>query len=167
MSEKGFHVARLTPDGYTKVHIVDTIVSMAAPTIAELTAGTEVTPFLTPAGLDTPEEGTDADSSSLASARDFSIPATIGGDIVGEFYRDDTDDDAWDAMPRLQQTHLVISRFGGTGTDNAIAATNPVEVWPVRVSQRSPSRLTRGEAQRFTVRFALESDPELEAVATA
>lgn len=154
-------MARITPDGYTKVHIVDAIVSMAAPTMTELGLGTEVTPFLTPAGLDTPEEGTDADSSSLASPRDFSIPATIGGDIVGEFYRDTVNDDAWDAMPRLQITHLVISRFGGTGTDNAIASTDVVEVWPVRVSQRSPSRLTRGEAQRFTVRFALSDDPVL------
>jgi len=164
VSEKGLLVARITPDGYTKVHIVDSIASLAAPTLAEIGAGTEVTPFLTPAGLDTPEEGTDADSSSLASARDFSIPATIGGDIVGEFYRDDTSDDAWTAMPRLQVTNLVIARFGGSGADNAIATTDTVEVWPVRVSQRSNSRLTRGEALRFVVRFALSGDPELAAV---
>ena len=164
MSEKGFHVARITPDGYTKVHIVDTIASAAAPTLVEITAGTEVTPFLTPAGIDTPEEGTDADISSLASVRDFSIPATIGGDLVAEFYRDDTADDAWDAMPYNQVTNLVIARFGGSDTDNAIQAADVVEVWPVRVSQRSVSRLTRGEAQRFTVRFALSGDPTLDAV---
>jgi hypothetical protein len=160
-------VARITPDTYTKIHVVNTIASQAAPTVAELAAGTEVTPFLTPAGLDTPEEGTDADISSIASARDFSIPATIGGDISGEFYRDDSSDDAWDAMPRLQVTNLVISRFGGTGTDNAIIATDTVEVWPVRVSQRSNSRVTRGEALRFTSTFALSGDPDLAATLTA
>jgi len=160
-------VARITPDTYTKIHIVDSIASIAAPTVAELAAGTEVTGFLTPAGLDTPEDGTDADISSIASARDFSIPATIGGDIQGEFYRDDTADSAWDATARLTITNLVISRFGGTGTDNAIIATDVVEVWPVRVSQRSNARITRGEALRFVATFALSADPDLAAVVAA
>lgn len=137
--------------------------------MAQFAAGTELTPFLTPAGLDTPETSTDADTSSIASPRDFSVPATIGGDITGEFYRDDGSgtDDAWDALPRLQQGFLVISRFGGTGTDNAIVATNVVEVWEVRVSERSNARLTRGEALRFTSKFALAADPIFNAVATA
>lgn len=137
--------------------------------MAQFAAGTELTPFLTPAGLDTPETATDADTSSIASPRDFSVPATIGGDITGEFYRDDGSgtDDAWDALPRLQQGFLVISRFGGTGTDNAIVATNVVEVWEVRVSERSNARLTRGEALRFTSKFALAADPIFNAVATA
>lgn len=154
---------RITPDTYTKIWIVNSISTQSAPTIGEINAGTEVTGFLTPAGLDTPEEGTDADISSIASARDFSVPATIGGDISGEFYRDDASDDAWDAMPRLQITNLVIARFGGSGTDNAIIATDTVEVWPVRVSQRSNSRVTRGEALRFTSTFALSGDPDLAA----
>jgi len=156
-------VARITPDGYTKIHIVNSIASASAPTLAEIGAGTEVTGFLTPAGLDTPETGTDADISSIESARDFSIPATIGGDITGEFYKDDSSDDAWDAMPRLQETNLVIARFGGSGTDNAIAVSDTVEVWPVRVSERSNARITRGEALRFTVKFALSGDPTLDA----
>lgn len=158
---------RITPDTYTKIWIVNSIATQSAPTIGEINAGTEVTGFLTPAGLDTPEEGTDADISSIASARDFSVPATIGGDISGEFYRDDASDDAWDAMPRLQITNLVIARFGGTGTDNAIIATDVVEVWPVRVSQRSNSRVTRGEALRYTSTFALSGDPDLAAVVAA
>ncbi len=164
-------MARITPDTYVKIHIVNTIASQAAPTITEINNGTEVTGFLTPAGLDTPEEGTDADISSIASARDLSIPATIGGDISGEFYRDDgtggTTDQAWNAMARLTVTHIVISRFGGTGTDNAILATNSVEVWPVRVSSRSNARITRGEALRFVAQFSLSGDPDLAATVQA
>ena len=111
-------MARITPDSYTKIHIVDSIASESAPTVAELAAGTEVTGFLTPAGLDTPEEGTDAGTSSIASARDFAVPATIGGELSGEFYRDNSSDDAWDALARLTETHLLVGRFGGTGTDS-------------------------------------------------
>ncbi len=160
-------MARITPDGFLKMHIVDTIASQSAPTVAELGAGTEVTPFLTPAGVDTPEEGTDADTSDLSSARDKSIPATIGGELTAEFYRDDALDDAWDNQARLTITNVVISRFGGTGTDNAIVATDVVEVYPVRISQRSPSRAVRGEAQRFVVNYALSGDPDLVAVVAA
>ncbi len=156
-------MARITPDGYTKIHVVVTIANTSAPTLLEIAAGTEVTPFLTPAGLDTPEDGTDADVSSIASARDLSVPATIGGDIQGEFYRDDTTDSAWTAMPRLQEGFLVVARFGGTDTANAIKVGDTVEVWPIRVSQRSNSRVTRGEALRFTSTFALSSDPVLAA----
>jgi len=162
-------VARITPDGYTKIHFVGTIAAPAAPTLVEIAAGDELTPFLTPAGLDTPEDGTDADSSSIASPRDFSVPATIGGDITGEFYRDDgtgsTTDAAWDALARLTQGFLVIARFGGTDTDNAIKVADEVEVWEVRVSQRSNSRITRGEVLRFTSTFAVAADMVIGTVA--
>ena len=160
-------MARIVPDGFLKVWVVDSIASQSAPTIGEINAGTEVTPFLTPAGLDTPEEGTDADISNLSSARDQSIPATIGGELTAEYYRDDAADDAWNNQARLTITNLVVARFGGSGTDNAIIAADVVEVYPVRISQRSPSRAVRGEAMRFVVNYALSGDPDLAATVAA
>lgn len=155
-------MSRITPDGNLKVHVVDTIASKAAPTVAEIAAGTEITGFITPAGIDTPDEGTEADSSDLGSARDKSIPATVGGQYTIELYRDDGtggfSDDAWAALPRNQITHLVISRFGGSGTDKAIIATDTVEVVEGRVSSRSNNRAVRGEALRFTSVFGLSAD---------
>jgi len=155
-------VARITPDGYTKIHFVPTVASPATITLVEIAAGEELTPFLTPAGLDTPETATDADTSSIASPRDTTVPATYGGDMVGEFYRDDgtgsTTDDAWDALPRLTQGYIVIARFGGTDTDNAIKIADVVEVWEVRISERSNARITRGEALRFTSKFTVATD---------
>lgn len=155
-------MSRITPDGFVQVHVVDTIASLSAPTWAEIDAGDAIHTFITPAGLDTPEEGQDADSSDLGSARDKSVPATVGGQLTGEFYRDDgtggTSDDAWTALPRLRITNLVIARFGGSGTDNVIQSADQVEVWPVRVSQRSNNRMVRGETLRFTAQFALSAD---------
>ena len=160
-------MARLTPDENSKIHIVDSISTISAPTIGEINAGTEVTEFLTPAGFDTPEEGNDADTSSIASAHDTSVPATVSGQPSGEFYRDDSADDAWDAMARLTTTNIVISRFGGSGTDNAIIAADTVEVWPVRVSSRSAGRIVRGEALRFVAQFAKSVAPTLAATVAA
>lgn len=156
-------MARITPDGFTKIHFVPLANVAAYPvmTEAELNSGTELTPFTTPAGLDTPEEGTDADSSDLSDVIDKSVPATIGGDMVGEFYRDDGtggfSDDAWTALPRLTDGYLVVGRFGGTGTDNALILGDSVESTQVRVSQRSNNRIVRGETLRFTARFARQT----------
>jgi hypothetical protein len=163
-------VARITPDGYTKIHFLTTIATLAEPSPTEISNGKELTPFLTPAGLDTPETSTDADTSSIASARDFSVPATIGGEVTGEFYRDDgtgsTTDVAWTALPRLTTGFLVIARYGGSGANNAIAVGDTVEVWQVRISERSNARVTRGEALRFSSKFAVSADPIFNAVVT-
>ena len=164
-------MARITPDGYTKIHFLTTIADPDTPSPTEISNGVELTSFLTPAGLDTPETSTDADTSSIASPRDFSVPATIGGDVVGEFYRDDgtgsTTDAAWTALARLTSGYLVIARFGGTtAVTYAIKAGDTVEVWQVRVSERSNSRVTRGEALRFSSKFAVSADPIFDAVVT-
>lgn len=160
-------MARITPDGNSKFWWVTTIAAVTAPTLVEIEAGIELTPFVAPAGFDFPEEGTDADTSDLSSARDKSVPATTGGAIEGEFYNDDgtggTADDAWDAIPRNTDGYLVVAPYGGLGTDKAIAVADTVEVWKVRVGSRSRSRYTRGEAIRFTGTFSLSADPELAA----
>jgi len=162
-------MSRITPDGFVKVHVVDTIaLATLVPTQVEIDAGDEVTNFITPAGIDLPEEGTDADSSDLGSARDKTVPATVGGPLSGEYYRDDGTagglDTAWLTQARLTNTHLVVARFGGTGTDNAIQVGDTVEVYKVRVSQRSNNRIVRGEVLRFTANYALSEDPNLTAV---
>lgn len=154
-------MARITPDGVVKVHFVATIADPAAPTTTEISAGTELTPFLTAAGIDTPMEGQEVDSSNLSTAFDLSVPGTFGGSVTGEFFRDDTADDAWDALPRLTTGNLVIGRFGGSGTNGALTSGDNCEVWPVRVSSRSPLRIARNDVMRFNVNFATTSEPTL------
>jgi hypothetical protein len=146
-----------------KVHWVPTISSVTAPTEAEIAAGTELTPFITPAGINLPDEGSEADASDLSSERDKSVPSTVGGNPEAECYRDDTTDTAWTTLTRGTSGYLVVARFGGSGTDNAIQATDEVEVWTVRVSSRNPVRVARGETQRFQSVFTVEADPEYSA----
>lgn len=160
-------MARSTPDGVVKLHWVPAIASTSAPTMAELAAGEELTPFLAPAGINFPDEGAEADASDLSSARDKSVPATVGGVPEGEFYRDDTNDDAWDTLVRGTAGYLVYAPFGGTGTGYAIQATDTVEVWTVRVSSRNPNRVARGEVHKFVAKFSVEADPVYAAVMAA
>lgn len=163
-------MARITPDGVIRVFFVEEIANIDAPTEEEIAAGDELTNYLTPTGLDTPEEGTDADASDLGSARDKSVPATIGGELTGEYYRSDgaggEDDAAWEAQPRLKIGFLVVFRFGTAAGDHDELPQDGdlCEVYPVRISMRSNNRLVRGETMRFTTRYALSGDPAMEAV---
>lgn len=166
--------ARLTPDGVIQVHFLAAIADTAAPSLVEIAAGTELTSFITPAGIDTPDEGQEADASDLGSARDKTVPSTVSGTVSGEFYRQGNpvgggpqNDDAWDALPRLASGYLVISRFGGSGTDFAIDSGDEVEVWTVRISNRNNVRMARGETLRFGVNFAVTADPVYVATVTA
>jgi len=165
---------RLTPDGVIQVHFVPTIADTSAPTLAEIAAGTNLTSFLTRAGIDTPDEGQEADSSDLGSERDKTVPSTISGSPQGEFWRQgDPDgggpenDSAWTALARGTIGYIVIARFGGSGTAYAIAATDTVEVWPVRVSNRNNQRVAGGETMRFQANFSLSDDPVYAATVAA
>lgn len=160
-------MARLIPDGTSKVTWAPTVASKAAPTTSEvITSGIDLTPFITGAGIDTPEEGEVVDASDLSSAFNKNVPGVYGGSASGEFFRDDASDTAWTTLARGTSGNLVISRFGGSGTDNAIASGDSVEVWPVRVSSRSNTRLARNDVLRFVVSFATTDEPALIATVT-
>lgn len=156
-------MARLIADGEVRIQFVPgegAITDPEAPTVAEINTGTDVTPHL--ASLDTPLEGEAVPAPDLSSAFDKTIAGTFGGSMNGEFYRDDAGDTAWLLFPRNTTGYFVIRRFGGS--DVPIAATDDVEVWPIRVITRSPSPMTRNTAQMFTTNFATLDEPSLEAV---
>jgi hypothetical protein len=144
-----------------KVHFV-TSLTVATPKITEIAAGLELTPFITPAGISLPDEGSEADVSDFSSARDKSAPATVSGNPEGEFWRDSVyaDDDAWTTLVRDATGYLVVALFGGTTSGTyAIKSGDEVDIWPVRVSSRNQARPARGEGLRFNAVFAVTSDP--------
>jgi len=152
-------MARLTPEGVIKVHFLSACSNTAAPTTGEIAAGTELTGFISPAGLNTPDEGQNTEASDLSSARDKKIPSTVSGDIELEAYRDNASDSAWTALARGTAGYLIVAPFGGSGTAGALQAGDSCEVWTVRVSNRNPLRYARGDALRFTCTMTVEADP--------
>lgn len=153
-------MARFIPDGVLKVRYVPTIVNKSAPSMAEINAGTDLTPFLR--GLSTPLEGSTVDVSDASSKYNKTAAGTYGGQTVnGEFYRDDVaaNDTAYSLLPRGTKGNFVIARRGGSGTGGAIATGDKVDVWPIEVITRNPADYTRNEPTGFTVSCAVPGEP--------
>lgn len=156
-------MARIIADGEVRIHWVPgaaAITNPAAPTVAELATGQDVTPFFS--SMDTPLDGEATPAADLSSAFNKTVAGTFGGNIAVDAYRESVTDTAWGLWPRGTEGFFVIRRFGGSGV--AIAAADEVEVYLVRVVTRSPATLDRGSVQMFNIAAAVQEEPELEAV---
>lgn len=149
-------MARRGSTGELRISFVPTIVNLAAPTTAEVTAGTDLTGFLTRDGLATPNSASTIDISDLAERRNKRAPGTYGGDDwTLTLYRDsvDADDDAWTLLVKDLTGNLVVRRFGGSTV--ALAATNKVEVAKITVISRVMDSPGADTPQTFTVTLAV------------
>lgn len=153
-------MSRTIADGEVLINFAPIVANTAAPTVAELGAGTDVTPFLST--IDTPLDGDAVDSSDLASAYNKTVAGTYGGNISAEMYRDDTTDTAWTTFDRNVEGYFVVRRFGGSGTAWAVA--DSAEVYHVRIITKSPGTLDRNNVQMFSVDAAVLDEPVLTAV---
>ncbi len=151
---------RTIADGVVLVNFAPVVANTSAPTVAELGAGFDVTPFLS--SIDTPLDGDAVDSSDLASAFNKTVAGTYGGNITADLYRDDTTDTAWTTFDRNVVGYFVIRRFGGSGVAWNIA--DPAEVFYVRIITKSPGTLDRNNVQMFSVDAAVLEEPVLTAV---
>ncbi len=160
-------MARFIPDGTLRVALVASIADTSAPTSAEMTAGDDITGFVR--ALSTPLEGSTVDVSDALSKYNKTAPGTYGGqEVTLEAFRDDVqaNDTVWNALTRGTDTHLVIARRGGSGTDGAIASGDYVDVWHVQVITRNPADYTRNEPTGFTVSFSVPDEPNEDVTVT-
>lgn len=154
---------RTIADGEVLINFSPTVSNTSAPTIAELGAGVDVTPFLS--SIDTPLDGDAVESSDLSSAFNKTVAGTFGGNISGDLYRDDTADTAWTTFDRNTEGYFVVRRFGGSSV--AFAASDDVEVYHVRLITKSPNTLDRNNTQMFSIDAAVLDEPVLDAVVAA
>lgn len=165
-------MSRIASTGVIAVKFVPTIGNPAAPTVAEIGAGVDLTPWLTRDGLSTPLDGSTIDVAGANSRYNATASGSYGGQpITLKFFRDSDsgDDTAWATLPRQTQGYLVIRRFGGStsSSDDAFAATQDVEVWPIDVLSRTNTPIADNEAQKFEVSCAVPSEPVEDAVVAA
>lgn len=155
-------MAKIT-HGRTKVKWVTAIASIAAPTVAELTAGTDLTAFLPADGV---QQNSTKNNASIAMLDDSFVSEAVG--TWGEGitlkmvrHEDDVDDDAWTLFTYRLVGFLVISRHG------TFDATDKVEVYPAESHEPMMLPTAENEYQQFEVQLAVTSEPEHKATVAA
>lgn len=158
-------MARLIPNENTWVGFATTVVSVSAPTAANITSATDLTGFLI--SLNASSRGNSVPTPSFDTLFETSTAGTSAATFDADFYRDDDDDDAWDLLPRGTEGYFIISRFGGSGTNNLPIALDPIEVWPVQVTSRTMANMSNNTVLTFTVSCAVNVEPDEEAAVVA
>jgi hypothetical protein len=118
-------------DGRTKVWSVPSIANIAAPTVAELNAGTALEARITPDGLMGFEPDTSAiDTSALNSTKNLKTPGRVNLDNTGlRMKKQSGTDTVYNTMIYGYATNIVIRR--DTLSSTAWTVADKVEVYPV------------------------------------
>lgn len=162
-------MARLASEGNVKVYKVPTIADVTAPTVAEVNAGTDLTPYMPTQGVDITWTQNNASLAMLDESFVAEVVGTEAATITLTGVRDDTSDDFFDAFDRGDNFYLVIARFGwsglGSGSDpNEPAATDVVEVYPAQSHRPVPMAPAENEFQQAMCTLAVTETPVLDAV---
>lgn len=141
------------------------IANASAPTVAEITAGTEVTDYVPKDGWRPNVRNNRVDNTSLSTTFDAEQMGSHGAQLSVTFKRDFPDEAAWDLFKtRGASGHLVALPLKGSG---AVAAADAAEVWPVEAGAPVPQNTAANQQQRFSVDFAVTAEPTLTAVVAA
>jgi hypothetical protein len=152
-------------DGQTKVYYVPTISNIAAPTTAELNAGTDLTSTLIPAGLEGFENSTaEVDNTSLASTFDTKLPGRQSFTGTGLVLKKQSGTDTVFNLLSVPGTNGYIVIRDGVAQATAWATSDKVEVHPIRTAAHA--MLGRGESNsllKYRVPTPITSQPNLKA----
>lgn len=156
-------MARRVYEGTYDLYFATTVASIAAPTVAEITAAVDITDFLTRDGFNPNVSNNNVDSKTLRSTFDGMIPGTHGGvpQITG--FRDDTVDTLWNLVVYNTSGYLIAVPFGGGVLP---VATDPCMVWQGAWSQKVPGTPAENTQQTFTADFP-SIDLDLDAAVAA
>ena len=138
------------------------VVDVHAPTAANIAAAVDLTDFLV--SLNAGSTGNTVPTPRLKRKFETSIDGTTSASFSADFYRDDENDLAWDTLARGTKGFFLCSPFGGTGAENAPAAGDKVEVWPVSITARTKGALSSNTVQTFTVTASVPEEPDEDAV---
>lgn len=154
-------MARYANDGMIRVAFVTTISNIAAPTTAELNAGTLISNFITKDGLTVPSNQNNVPNSSLAETFDSELPGSFGGALSMTGIRDATTDTFWNLVVYNTAGYIVVRR--GIATATAWTAAQKVEVYPMTWHEPVPVQTASNEQGKFTAQAPVSSQPNLKA----
>lgn len=160
-------MADIVVDGKVRVSYVPTIANIAAPTVAELNAGTLLQSLLIPSGGLTGFEPTQAevDNTSLASTFDTRLPGRLSfSGTTLTFKKQDGTDTVFNLFV-ADLAGFIVLRMNGILESAAWAASQLVRVYPGRAGVAYPTGV--GEAntvEKFVVPWPISATPNLRAV---
>ena len=160
-------MADIIVDGKVKVALVDSISDIDAPTVAELTAGTDIDSQLTADGLvGFQPDDAEVDTTALSSTFDTKKPgrSAFSGTKL-RFKRQDSDT-VYDTYVKNTVTNVVIRRDGSDAAD-AWAASDVVEVYPVTCGEVQNMDPEPNTVQRFELPVMVSTQPDLRATVAA
>lgn len=160
-------MARLIPNESTWVGWVTSIADATGLTASasEVAGATVVTPWLI--SLNATSQGNTVPTPSFDTLFETTIPGTVSAQFSADFYRDDENDLAWDTLPRGTTGYFLISRFGGSGTDNLPIAADEIEVWPVTVTSRTMQNMASNQVLMFSLMCSVPEEPNEAATISA
>lgn len=149
-------MADLLADGNVRVTFATSISNIAAPTTAELNAGTALESLITPDGLDISSTTAAVDTSALNSTFTTQSAGRRSYDIKLTFKRQTPTDTALNLFPYRTSGYLIVRRTVASGT--AWTASQKAEVYPVMTGEASLIKPAANEVQKFESIFFLTSD---------
>jgi hypothetical protein len=156
-------LADIVVDGTVRVAFVPTISNQAAPTTAELNAGTLLQSVMTPDGLQNWQPTTAAvDNSALDSTFTTS---TIGRDSFNnptmQFKKQASGDTVYNLLLRATAGFVVIRRYVASGT--AWTTGQAVEVYPVICGQTLGVDPAANEVAKYQIPFMVTASATIRA----
>jgi hypothetical protein len=158
-------MVRLIPNENTWIGFAPTVVSVSAPTAANITSAINLTGLTI--SLNASSRGNTVPTPSFDSLFETSVTGTSAATFDADFYRDDTTDTAWETLTRGSKGYFIISRFGGSGANGKPAAGDKVEVWPVEIVSRTMANMSSNTVMTFTVSCAVNVEPNEDATVAA
>jgi hypothetical protein len=154
-------------DGYVRVSYVPTIATLAAPTTTELNAGTVLTTFLIPSGMEGFDPNQDSiDNTSMASTFGTVLPGRIGMGVGGLVFKKQDGTDTIYNLLAPGTTGFIVIRANGVLTSTAWASSQgPLAIYPGKTGEAF--RVGVGEAnalERLRVPWFISSTPSFRAV---
>jgi hypothetical protein len=151
-------MANMIHEGNTTIWWVTSIASVAAPTVAEINAGVDLTPFVTKDGLKIGSKSDRAKNDDISSPHQSELPGGYGEAPSLTCKRDSSSDTAWNTLStRGTAGYLVVRRLVAYGT--AVAAGQKVEVYPSSTLEVEVPDTAENERVKFTTPLVVTSAP--------
>lgn len=148
--------AKYAPPGFTKAAFVTTV-TKAAPTAAQLNAGTRLETFMRNMP-NIPRSANLVDIATLDDKYESRQVGTRGGEMItAEFLRDGTTDTAYTTLAEDASGYFVIARKGIAGA--TFAAADKVDVYPVTVASKVDGTPGRNDPDFFVAEMVVTSAP--------